>query len=92
MLRIASCLTIQQGLKLCAPIHDALLIEAPTSQIDADVAQLKHCMSEASEAVLGNGKICKVDAEIVRYPDRCMDENGREMWGQIMHILDETQG
>ena len=90
MLRIASCLAIQHGLKLCAPIHDALLIEAPISQIDADVAQLKHCMSEASEAVLGDGKICKVDEEIVRFPDRYMDEHGQEMWDQIMGLLAQT--
>ena len=90
MLRIASCLAIQHGLKLCAPIHDALLIEAPISQIDADVAQLKHCMSEASEAVLGNGKVCRVDADIVRYPDRYMDEHGQEMWDQIMGLLAQT--
>ena len=48
-------------------------------------------MTEASEAVLGDGKICRVDAEIVRYPDRYMDENGHAMWSKIMHILKEVQ-
>jgi len=53
---------IERGLKLCAPIHDALLIEAPLDDIDGEVARLKSCMAEASEAVLGDGKICRVDA------------------------------
>ena len=44
-----------------------------------------------SEAVLGNRKVCGVDADIVRYPDRYMDEHGQDMWDQIMRILDETQ-
>ena len=84
-------IAIERGLKLCAPIHDALLIEAPLDDIDGEVARLKSCIAEASEAVLGDGKICRVDAEIVRYPDRYMDENGHVMWSRIMHILNEVQ-
>jgi len=91
MMRIACIIAIERGLKLCAPIHDALLIEAPLDDIDGEVARLKSCMAEASEAVLGDGKICRVDAEIVRYPDRYMDENGHAMWSRIMHILNEVQ-
>ena len=92
MMRIACVLAVERGLKLCAPIHDALLIEAQNDQIDADVTKLKECMSEASEGVLGNGKICQVDAEIVKYPDRYMDEQGQEMWDKIMILLAKGQG
>ena len=90
MMRIACILAVERGIKLCAPIHDALLIEAPSDQIDAEVVRLKECMAEASEAVLGNGKVCRVDADIVRYPDRYMDEHGQEMWDQIMGLLAQT--
>ena len=90
MLRIACILAVESGIKLCAPIHDALLIEAPADQIDAEVARLKDCMFEASEAVLGDGKVCRVDADIVRYPDRYMDEHGKQMWNQIMGLLAQT--
>ena len=92
MMRIACCLAVERGIKLCAPIHDALLIEAPIDQIDADVATLKQCMADASELVLGQGRVCRVDAEIIRYPDRFMDENGAAMWEQVMGILDEIAG
>ena len=92
MMRIACCLAVERGIKLCAPIHDALLIEAPIDQIDADVAALKQCMADASELVLGQGRVCRVDAEIIRYPDRFMDENGAAMWEQVMGILDEIEG
>ena len=92
MMRIACVLAVERGLKLCAPIHDALLIEAQNDQIDADVTKLKECMSEASEGVLGTGKICRVDAEIVKYPDRYMDEQGQEMWDKIMILLAKGQG
>lgn len=92
MMRIACCLAVERGVKLCAPIHDALLVEAPIDQIDADVATLKQCMADASELVLGQGRVCRVDAEIIRYPDRYMDENGTAMWGQVMEILDKMDG
>ena len=50
---MACILAVERGINLCAPIHDALFIEAPIDQIDAEVARLMACMSEASEAVLG---------------------------------------
>ena len=34
----------------------------------------------------------RVDACIVRYPDRFMDEDGQAMWDQIMGLLAETEG
>jgi len=91
MMRIASVLAVERGLKLCAPIHDALLIESSNDQIDTDVSKLKECMAEASEGVLGTGKICRVNAEIVKYPDRYMDEQGQEMWDRIMMLLAKEQ-
>ena len=90
MMRIACILAVERGIQLCAPIHDALLIEAPLDQINSEVVRLKECMAEASEAVLGDGKVCRVDADIVRYPDRYMDEHGQEMWDQIMGLLAQT--
>jgi DNA polymerase I-like protein with 3'-5' exonuclease and polymerase domains len=92
MMRIACVLAVERGIKLCAPIHDALLIETPSTQIDAEVAKLKDSMSQASEEVLGKDKICRVDADIVKYPDRYMDEQGQEMWDKIMMLLTKGQG
>lgn len=63
------------------------MIEAPFEQIDAEIVRLKECMAEASEAVLGDGKVCRVDAEIVRFPDRFKDEPGQDMWDKIMNLL-----
>jgi len=91
MMRVACILAVERGIKLCAPIHDALLIEAPSEQIDTEVEKLKECMSQASEEVLGKGKICRVDADIVKYPDRYMDEQGQEMWNKIMGLLTKVE-
>ena len=87
MMRIVCILAVERSIQLCAPIHDALLIEAPTAEINEGVSRLTECMHEASEAVLGDDKVCRVDADIVTYPDRYMDENGKDMWEKITGIL-----
>src|SRR6516164_1859214 len=39
MLRLACCLAIERGIKVCAPVHDAVLVEGPADGIDAVVAR-----------------------------------------------------
>jgi len=86
MLRMAACMATEAGLRVCAPIHDALLLEAPLDRLDEDVSLLKGFMVEASEMVMGT-LACSVDADLVRYPDRYRDEGGGEMWDRVMEIL-----
>jgi DNA polymerase I len=40
MLRIACCLGTENGIRICAPIHDAVLIIAPIDQLEADIAAM----------------------------------------------------
>ncbi len=39
MLRLACCLATERGIQVCAPVHDALLVEGPVESIDAVVAE-----------------------------------------------------
>lgn len=89
MLRIACCLATERGIRVCAPVHDALLIEAPVEQIEAVVSETQAAMREASRAVL-NGFALESDAKIVRFPYRYMDERGEKMWQTVMKLLPET--
>lgn len=88
MLRLACCLMVERGIALCAPIHDAVLIESPLDEIDEAVAAAQAAMREASAIVLGGFELA-TDAEIIRSPDRYMDERGTEMWSCVLEILDE---
>jgi hypothetical protein len=90
MLRIASIAATEAGLEVCAPIHDAFLIAAPLNCLDANVAAMREAMAKAGEAVTGGLKI-RTDAEIVRWPDRYMDERGKAMWDKVMMLVDRTQ-
>jgi DNA polymerase-1 len=87
MMRLACCSLTEQGILVCCPVHDALLIEAPIERIDAEVAKTRAAMEHASELVLGKGYTVKTDVYIVRYPDRYIDENGAAMWNHVMAIL-----
>jgi hypothetical protein len=90
MLRLAVSLGIERGVKICAPVHDAVLIEAPLHELDHAVATMKGAMVEASRIVL-SGFECRVDVKIVRYPDRYLDKRGVVMWRKVMALLDELE-
>jgi hypothetical protein len=87
MMRLACSIATEAGLMICAPIHDALLLEARVDEIDEQVRRLTAIMKEASAFVLGDGRICGVDAKIVRYPDRYSDERGKVMWSRVMTLI-----
>ena len=88
MLRLACCLATERGIEVCAPVHDAVLICAPLDRLDDDVAGMRAAMAEASRAVLGGFEM-RTDANLVRYPDRYMDERGAVMWDKVLQLVDE---
>jgi hypothetical protein len=86
MLRLACCLATEGGLEVCAPVHDALLVEGPADAVDEVVARTRAAMAGASEAVLGGFRL-RTEAKVVRWPDRYADRRGREMWGRVTRLL-----
>jgi hypothetical protein len=87
MLRIACFFAVEKGIKVCAPVHDAILIEAPAGELKDTISQTQKLMAEASSIVL-NGFQLRTDYSTVCYPDRYMDERGQEMWNKIWMILE----
>jgi DNA polymerase I-like protein with 3'-5' exonuclease and polymerase domains len=90
MLRIACILIHEKGINICAPVHDALLIEAPEDQIDGAVEVAKACMEEAS-AILLNGFKLTSDAKIIRSPERFHEDSGQHFWDRVMAILERIK-
>ena len=86
MLRIASILLTEAGVRVCAPVHDALLIEAPLDELDQAIATTKSLMQEASRIVLDGFELGS-DVKEVRYPDRYMDKRGVVMWDKVMRLI-----
>jgi hypothetical protein len=77
MLRLACCLATERGISIVAPIHDAVMIESPADSIDEAVAETQAAMAEASTIIL-DGFQLRSESKIVRWPDRYMDDRGRE--------------
>jgi DNA polymerase I-like protein with 3'-5' exonuclease and polymerase domains len=85
MLRLAAIMAMEAGIGICAPIHDAILIESSIDCIDEDIRQMQQIMLQAGEIVL-NGFTIRSDVEKVVYPDRYMDEGGSKMWDLVMEV------
>jgi hypothetical protein len=91
MLRLACCLATERGVRVCAPVHDALLVEGPADAIGEVVAETERAMREASELVLP-GFPLRTDARVVKWPDRYVDDRGRRLWEAVQGLLAEQAG
>jgi len=90
LLRLALCYAVESGIRVCAPVHDAILIEAPLDELDRHVARTQELMIEASKTVI-DGFALRSDVKLVRYPERYVDERGIEMWDSVMTLLEQVE-
>jgi DNA polymerase-1 len=91
MLRLACCLATEAGIQVCAPIHDAILIEAPAERIGEDVTHLQSLMASASSIVLNGVLELGSDVNIIRWPDRYSDPRGKVMWETVARLVAEVE-
>jgi DNA polymerase-1 len=90
MLRIACMFLTEAGIRVCAPVHDAVLIELPLIGLEQGIAKAQGLMQQASNAVLGEFELGS-DAKIICYPDRYMDERGEVMWDTVMSLIQKIK-
>jgi hypothetical protein len=86
MLRIACIFATERGIRVCAPVHDAILIEAPLVELEEAVQATQQAMADASRAVLGGFEL-RSEAKVFRSPERFQDERGKVMWATVMRLL-----
>jgi DNA polymerase I-like protein with 3'-5' exonuclease and polymerase domains len=91
ILRVACILLVEHGIKILAPIHDAILIECDEYEAEETIAKAQKIMGDASEIVLGPGNRIKTEADIIKYPDRYSDPRGAGTWARIMEILEKVE-
>jgi len=90
MLRLAACFATEQGVEVCALIHDAVLIAAPLDRLDHDIERMTAAMAKASRVVL-DGFELRTDVSVVRYPDRYRDPRGATMWQRVMQLVSQRE-
>jgi DNA polymerase-1 len=91
MMRLAACLATERGVRICAPIHDAFLIEAPEAEIMQAVRITQEAMAEASRELLGGFEL-RSDSDVYIYPSRYEDKDGAEMWRRIWELSEKVEG
>jgi hypothetical protein len=88
MMRLAAIFAHRAGISICAPIHDAFLIEARRDDARDAIPTMRRCMGKASMAVLDGAEI-DVEVKEIRWPDRYMDGRraAKDMWRDAMGHL-----
>lgn len=86
MLRLACSLITEQGIVICGPVHDAILVEAALDDLDSAAERVQSMMAKASEIVL-SGFTLRSEVKMVRYPEQFQDERGVHMWKTVWDII-----
>jgi hypothetical protein len=86
MLRVACFLSVEQGIKVIAPVHDAVLIECSAKELSHATATMQRCMTQASEVIL-DGFPIRTEYRLVLYPQRYRDPRGELMWNTTQRLL-----
>lgn len=85
ILRIACYLLTEAGIKIIAPVHDALMIEVNLTTADQDILKAETIMQEASKIVLGQA--LRTETLRIDYPNHYIDEKGKKTWGKVISII-----
>lgn len=92
LLRLTMIAATEAGYTIAAPVHDALWVLAPISELDASIAGMTEIMTKASQLVTGGLPIGVTVETIVRWPDslgdvREDDDRGQKMWLEIKQLV-----
>ncbi|HWZ90620.1 MAG TPA: DNA polymerase [Polyangiaceae bacterium] len=90
MLRLAIMFAQDEGVAVCAPVHDAILIEAATVQISSAVEIASAAMAEASALVLGGLRL-RTEAEIVDGPNHFPGRDPAGIWALVSRAAAERR-
>jgi DNA polymerase I-like protein with 3'-5' exonuclease and polymerase domains len=91
MLRMAISVLLDEGIKVCAPIHDAVLIEAPLDELDEVISKAQVIMADVSDYILSGFRLSS-DVDVVKYPERYSDERGAHLWETIIGLAADVEG
>jgi hypothetical protein len=88
MMRFAAIRAVEAGITVCAPIHDAFLVEAPAEAIRDEAERLRAIMSAAGEAILGPGYCITAEVKVAEKPELYRDERGRGAFELLLNEID----
>jgi DNA polymerase-1 len=93
VLHVACILAERRGIEVVAPVHDAIMAEAPIDQAEAVSAALDRCMRDASAIVL-RGYELPTDVQLIgerQEHQRYYDDRGEAMWNTVMNLVNKLE-
>ena len=85
VLRLACIGLTEIGIKVVAPVHDAVLTECRIEEVEEHIAAVQRMMRLAAK--VGIGIEIPVESSVTRWPDRYHESKGSEMFQTIMRLL-----
>jgi hypothetical protein len=92
IMRLAAIRGVEASIKLCAPVHDAFLLEASTSTIEDAAATFRRIMADAFEDLLGAGYRIEADAKIAKWPTPYFEKRGFKLYETLVEELAKIEG
>lgn len=89
ILRLTIIGLVANGVRVCAPVHDAVLVECPLDDLARTLERVPQIMREAAKAVLGHE--IPVDHAVILPGEHYYDQRGAKMYNQVMGILGEIE-
>lgn len=90
MLRLAACFATENGIEVCALVHDAILIQAPLDSLEEAVRTTQQAMARASKLVLGGFEL-RSEVKLVRHPERYENPRGTQMWNLVWNLIEKLE-
>jgi hypothetical protein len=85
ILRMACTNLMLTGIDVCAPHHDAVLIQAPEESIQEVTTQAQAILEDSSREVLEKLTL-RTDARIIHYPQTLLDDGDRPAWERYVGV------
>jgi DNA polymerase I len=89
VLRLAIISLVRNGIRVAAPVHDAVLTVCHEDEIEKHTTTVKRIMENAAR--VGIGWPIPVDCKVVKWPYRYADSRGTEMFQTIVELLEDIE-
>jgi DNA polymerase I len=93
VLHVACILAERRGIEVVAPVHDAIMAEAPIGRAEEVSAALDRCMRDASAIVL-RGYELPTDVQLIGAGyehERYYDDRGEAMWNTVTRLVNKLE-
>ena len=90
VLHVACVLAERRGIRIVAPVHDAIMAEAPIGQAEEVSAALDRVMRDAASSIL-RGYELPTDVQMIGAGQRFFDKRGAAMWRTVDRLVKKLE-